>query len=76
MLPTKAEMLTIIAREQHVKQKRNPPKKHRLSRIYTRKFSLDEEKPVKEGVATVIHHFRVYKTLTFKGDMGFIFTKN
>ena len=53
--------------------KENPPKKHRLSRIYTSKFSLKEEKLVKEGASTIIRHFRAYKTLSFKGEMGFIF---
>ena len=49
MLPTEAEMLTIVAREQRVKQKRTHQKKHRLSRIYTSKFSLNEENLSRKG---------------------------
>ena len=56
--------------------KKNRLKKQRLSRIYTRKFSLNEKKLVKEGASTITRHLSAYKTLSFKEEMGFIFTKN
>ena len=60
MLPTKAEMLIIVAREQRVKQKRT----HQKS---IDSVALTEEKLVKERASTIIRHFRAYKTLSFKG---------